>query len=225
MYIKNQQCVVFSSQTLLDRRILFYGGGIDSPMNTGKEEYLVYLAEHIENVKRAWYEILRPSLMQHDNLTDRQLFRIDEAIEHHDESKYGVFEFEAYCNHFYPDKEPSASLQKQWDDEFEYAWLHHQHCNPHHWQYWVLRNDEDGRRMLDMPFEQICAMICDWHSFSAKDENSIAYSWYVNHSHEMLLSQNTREVLEELLEYVQEPLTPLKEDFRNKYNLVNRKYE
>lgn len=194
-------------------------------MNTRKEEYLVYLAEHIENVKRSWYEILRPKIVANEELNDRQLFRIDEAIEHHDESKYGVFEFQPYCNHFYPDHELTEAEQKKYDDDFEYAWLHHQHCNPHHWQYWILRNDEDGRRMLDMPFEQICAMLCDWHSFSAKDKNSTAYSWYTDHSHEMLLSADTRETLEELLEYMDEPLTPLQGDFRGRYDLVIKKYE
>lgn len=192
-------------------------------MNTRKGEYLNYLATHIENVKRAWYEILRPQLMHTRNFTDREMFRIDEAVEHHDESKYNVYEFEPYCNHFYPDKDPDEKLQKRWNDDFDFAWLHHQHCNPHHWQYWILRNDEDSRQILDMPFEQICAMLCDWHSFSAKDKESTAYNWYATHSHEMLLSSDTREIVEELLEYMKIPLEH-KDEITNRFELKHRRY-
>jgi hypothetical protein len=31
---------------------------------------------------------------------------------------------------------------------FDKAWLHHQHNNPHHWQYWLLREDSPEKRYL-----------------------------------------------------------------------------
>src|SRR5947207_278928 len=34
------------------------------------------------------------------------------------------------------------------DEAFDGAWLHHQHVNKHHWQHWVLRNDDGDARVL-----------------------------------------------------------------------------
>src|SRR5688572_29402107 len=34
---------------------------------------------------------------------------------------------------------------------FDKAWLHHQHRNPHHWQHWLLREDDGDLKTLPMP--------------------------------------------------------------------------
>lgn len=45
---------------------------------------------------------------------------------------------------------------------FDRAWLKHIHRNPHHWQYWLLQQD-DGRRILLLPpADVIDEMVCDW---------------------------------------------------------------
>ena len=180
-------------------------------MNSRKQEYLDYIKQHRRNVRKCWVEMLRPQLEKHDDITAETLKRVDNLIEHHDESKYSIFEFEPYCNHFYPDKEVSHSTQARWDREFDEAWLHHQHVNPHHWQYWVLRNDTEGVAILDMPFEYIMEMLCDWNSFSANEPESIARKWYDEHSYEMMLSDDTREIVEEFIDYLT-PISPWKEN-------------
>ena len=47
-------------------------------------------------------------------------------------------------------------------DQFDLAWLHHQHANPHHWQHWVLREDSGAVKLLDMPEHFIREMVADW---------------------------------------------------------------
>lgn len=45
---------------------------------------------------------------------------------------------------------------------FDRAWLHHQHANPHHWQHWVLREDDGGTKVLQMPEPLVREMVADW---------------------------------------------------------------
>ncbi len=46
---------------------------------------------------------------------------------------------------------------------FELAWLKHQHRNPHHWQYWVLENDDGNTVLIPMPKRYWLEMVCDWY--------------------------------------------------------------
>jgi hypothetical protein len=45
---------------------------------------------------------------------------------------------------------------------FDEAWLRHQHRNPHHWQYWVLREDSGKVKVLLMPEKYRREMLADW---------------------------------------------------------------
>ena len=55
----------------------------------------------------------------------------------HDISKFLPSEWYPYVEKFYG-KNPSSTSVKC---KFDKAWLRHQHCNPHHWQYWLLQCD------------------------------------------------------------------------------------
>ncbi len=45
---------------------------------------------------------------------------------------------------------------------FNAAWLHHIHANPHHWQHWILHQD-DGRTIVLVPDNAtVNEMIADW---------------------------------------------------------------
>jgi len=54
----------------------------------------------------------------------------------HDWSKLRSSEFAPYAQHFY-----GSQPEKKDDPAFDIAWLQHQKRNKHHWQYWVLMND------------------------------------------------------------------------------------
>jgi len=56
----------------------------------------------------------------------------------HDLSKFRLSEFISYAKYFRGGKSPN---DEKHDIDFDYAWLHHQRRNKHHWQYWILMND------------------------------------------------------------------------------------
>lgn len=90
-------------------------------------EYDNYLNEHIMNVNRA-YDWIRTNLrgIASPNSDFTSLLYLG----HHDESKYSIEEYDAYDAYFY------GPMSKDVKENFNYAWLHHIHENPHHWQYW-----------------------------------------------------------------------------------------
>lgn len=164
-------------------------------------EYDDYLQEHIENVKKGFdwlnehLSVLLPQNYDYSNLN------------RHDASKYWPEEYRAYDAYFYG-KNKSYSVKQN----FNYAWLHHIHQNPHHWQYWVLVNDEDGTAALNIPYPYIIEMICDWWSFSWKTGNLYEiFEWYESHKNTMILSEKTRTTVEDILSKIKEVLDETKD--------------
>ena len=153
-------------------------------------EYDNYLEEHVTNVANAY-------MWLHKNIPIVLLpeYEYGHIIRSHDKSKYESTEYDAYDAYFYGKNKSYQVVQ-----EYNYAWLHHIHNNPHHWQYWVLINDEDGTVALDMPYNYIIEMICDWWSFSWKlgDLREI-FIWYDEHKNSMILSDETRKTVEDIL--------------------------
>lgn len=163
-----------------------------------KNKYDEYLKQHIGNVKNGydWLCIYLPNLIKPE-LADI----LAENIYAHDRSKYSDEEYEAYANYFYGTK------SKEHDEAFDYAWLHHQKQNPHHWQYWILQNDEDGIKVLEMPEEYVLEMICDHWAFSwAKDNLYEIFNWYDRNKKKMQLHKNTRKLYEDILAQIKEKL-------------------
>lgn len=114
-----------------------------------------------------------------------------EELPEHDSSKYSEDEYRAYDDFFYG--EHTEEVEKA----FKYAWNHHQKTNPHHWQYWVLINDDEGTVCLDMPERYINEMVADWGAFSLlKEEPEDIITWYEEHKEDIMLSPATREIVE-----------------------------
>lgn len=171
------------------------------------KEYDKYLEEHITNVTNTWFSILKPILEDKSlNLLpdNEDIDMIGSQIIYHDDSKYTDIEYVPYRNNFYPTCEEDLDADNQ--KAYDLAWLHHIHNNPHHWQYWVLIQDDTDIKVLDMTFSSICEMLCDWHSFSAKDPISTAKHWYDTNKQNMILSKNTINTIELLIDYLAEPL-------------------
>lgn len=157
-------------------------------------EYTQYIVEHKANVEKAYHW-----LFDH-NILDIHTARPTQIISH-DLSKYQPEEYDAYDNYFYGTK------TKEVKEAFDYAWLHHIHNNPHHWQYWVLVNDEDGTRALEMPEEYAIEMVCDWWAFSHKSGNlKEIFDWYKSHKKNMILHEKTRKFVEDLLDKIKKEL-------------------
>jgi hypothetical protein len=84
--------------------------------------------------------------------------------------------------------------------EFDKAWLHHQHRNPHHWQHWVLREDDGNTKALRMPHKLVCEMVADWMGAGrAITGRWDVASWYEANAHKMVLHPNVRVQVENLI--------------------------
>lgn len=167
-------------------------------------EYDKYLRDHVKAVNDSLELVI--SYIQKDYGFDVAK-SIIKLCNKHDNSKYEVEEYFPYLNYFYPSDENDEDVVKQ---DFDAAWLHHQNHNPHHWQYWVLRRDEGEEVLIDMPVKYIIEMLCDWHSFSRKDNNSTAYKWYYSNIDKIKISENTRKIVEKYIGFFKIPLKQMK---------------
>ena len=161
--------------------------------------YDEYLAEHIGNVNKGLHWML-------DNLglSQEEKTAIETAMVsfNHDESKYSIEEYNAYDQYFYGGNRSYKVVQ-----DFNYAWLHHIHQNPHHWQYWVLLEDDPEvglpYKTLPIPLPYIFEMIADWWSFSWKNGNLFEiFNWYAEHRDKQYIDLNSRMILERILEKI-----------------------
>lgn len=181
------------------------------------KEYLDYLDNHIGAVIKSWEDVLRPAIESSKDEEILRILNLDEIglqVYNHDQSKYGDEEFTAYCNHWYPpdgsdvDHEIAGDHQND-DRDYKYAWLHHQHNNPHHSQYWITLDDDGTIVPLDMPVNYICEMLCDWHSFSRDEREQTAYDWWNDVKDTFIMSDNTVMWVERLIIYMTIPLYQL----------------
>ena len=163
-------------------------------------DYDLYLNDHKCNVVKGW-EWIKENL---PHIAERAPEGINHQIVYlHDYSKNEPDEYDAYDKYFY-----GGNRSYQVVRDFNYAWLRHIHRNPHHWQYWVLQHDDPiADTVLDMPYEYIIEMICDWWSFSWKNGNlGEIFNWYDEHKEHMKLSDKTRKIVESILEQIKNKL-------------------
>lgn len=183
-------------------------------VDDGHPEYDKYLTQHIDNVRKGyeWFKENLPHLLDEHNFIEDTAYygELEDIIDQHDQSKYRRIpettnyyelrcEYDAYADYFYGEKNDETK------EAFDRAWLAHIHSNPHHWQHWVLVNDDDGTKALDMPYVFIIEMICDWWSFSWK-ENNLAeiFSWYEDHTDKIIFSDRTKDRVENILSQMKE---------------------
>jgi len=111
----------------------------------------------------------------------------------HDWSKMTPAEWTPYVQTFYTNHgDPEA---------FDRAWLHHQHRNPHHWQHWLLREDDGQLKVLSIPESLVREMVADWMGAG----RAITGRWEVRKWYEggaatkMVLHDGTRALVEALI--------------------------
>jgi hypothetical protein len=130
----------------------------------------------------------------------------------HDWSKFRPSEFFPYAEHFYgAGKDISAGRDetgyyKPTDTgypAFDFAWLLHQKRNKHHWQWWILPEDEGGVKLIPIQPKYRLEMLCDWLGASAAQGHggdiASVRAWYDKNGHKMQLYPYTREWVEKAL--------------------------
>lgn len=167
------------------------------------KQYDEYLHEHIENVNKAarW---IRKNIGDVVGLDEGHMIDFMMHAHYHDDSKFSITEYGPYDAYFYGEKD---------EDAFNRAWLHHIHENPHHWQHWLLMNDDGKYRdpakvvPLEMPKVYALEMVADWWSFSWRSGNlTEVFDWYEEHKDNIILHPNTRSYVEYVLAEIRKGL-------------------
>lgn len=115
----------------------------------------------------------------------------------HDMSKFLPDEWFPYSCTFY---KSDGSKQYVETDDFNMAWLKHQHRNKHHWQYWVLTFDDGGSSPVEMPLKYIREMVADWIGAGlAITGRCEVEEWYGKNKDKMALTPRTRRCVETLI--------------------------
>jgi len=185
--------------------------------------YDKYIEQHKKCVEIAcdWLLTKISDEVLNDIFPNLNEFILDRNIRDHDMSKLSIKEYDAYDKYFYSEK--TDQVKK----DFDYAWLHHLHCNPHHWQYWILKED-DGPvlqnnqmtvKTLEIPDNYIIEMISDWWSFSwksymashNKEDLYEIFNWYNDHKDRMVIHQNSKVKIEKILNEIKNKLDDQKD--------------
>jgi hypothetical protein len=125
----------------------------------------------------------------------------------HDMSKFLPGEFFPYANFFNSSvgkaKRDSTGYYKPTDtgdEKFDFAWLLHQKRNKHHWQWWVLPEDEGGLKVMTIREPFLTEMLCDWvgagkaqGKFPPKgDRFGETKKWWEANNHKMTFHPETK---------------------------------
>lgn len=115
----------------------------------------------------------------------------------HDWSKLSLAEWTPYVRSFYGSQGRTSEVKAA----FDRAWLHHQHRNPHHWQHWLLREDDGPTKPLEMPEHFIREMVADWmgagRAITGKWEVG---EWFDANQHKIMLAPRTAARVYQLIE-------------------------
>jgi len=127
----------------------------------------------------------------------------------HDMSKFYPDEFIPYARYFYgtwPEWDiinkggypnyPYELTRQGVEKAFDLAWLKHQHRNKHHWQYWLLQEDDGDLKLVDISYKYILEMVADWkgagRAITGKNDPEECKKWYLKNYNKINLSHWTR---------------------------------
>jgi len=117
----------------------------------------------------------------------------------HDWSKLTPAEWFPYVQKFYgigsnqAETDLGRAVLDEVQADFDKAWLHHIHHNPHHWQHHLLLQYDGEMKALRMPDDLVCEMLADWmgagRAITGKWEVD---EWYAKNKDNMKLHPDTR---------------------------------
>lgn len=198
---------------------------------TQSENYMKYVVEHTDNVKKAYFKLFKNPNKEFTlngytpEEVDEILKCLYNEVEAHDATKYLEFEFTRYRARFNPTKKEEELYKSDPDierfmvEDYNAAWHHHYTRNPHHPKFWkwvaIKETGIYGNPLrwilltiprdisLEMDIVSILHMICDWEAMSIKFGGSTV-KWYNTKAKEEREDMNpvTRNKVKELLEYI-----------------------
>jgi len=123
----------------------------------------------------------------------------------HDWSKFLPSELIPYARYFYNPDGSRKQIRNETgyykptdtgDPAFDFAWLLHQKRNKHHWQWWILPEDEGGTKVLQMPVKYWLEMLADWVGAGKAQGTPDTVGWYDKNKDKLVLHMITRLSLE-----------------------------
>jgi hypothetical protein len=127
----------------------------------------------------------------------------------HDWHKLLPSEWFPYANHFYGENSNGITTGRDetgyykptdtGDEAFDMAWFRHQKRADHHWQWWVMPEDDGDVKVAPMSKAAATEMLCDWIGASrAQGHGGIegVRKWYVANANRMRLHAETRAWIE-----------------------------
>ena len=166
----------------------------EKPLSKIKSEYTQYVIQHKNNVIKGFNFIKQyvPEMLE-----DCDIGKLNGLIGRHDASKYSTDEFIPYAHFFY-----GNGRTQEVRDNFKKAWQHHWKNNPHHPEWWNMR---------DMSNEHIVEMICDWWSFGWKNNNmQELFDYYKSTDKRQYMSENTKKVLAKKMKMLRDKLRQMR---------------
>ena len=154
--------------------------------------YIKYIVEHKKNIEKAFEEMKENSLI-FQRYDDDILDALWERVLVHDESKYSEEEFIPYRKNFFP---INAEEKENNKSDFDKAWEHHWKNNSHHWQYRKNKtsfNKDNKEEVLD-----VLENVLDWMAMGYKF-NDRPYQYYENNKNNIILCDDERKYLEDLI--------------------------
>lgn len=125
----------------------------------------------------------------------------------HDWSKFLPDEWIPYTNYFYGDAKTNIRDETGYykptdtgDNNFDFAWLLHQKRNKHHWQWWILPEDDGGLKVLDIPDNYRKEMLADWRGAGKAQGTPDTLNWYKKNRNKLVLGDSTRNWVETQLQ-------------------------
>lgn len=116
-------------------------------------------------------------------------------------SKFFPDEFIPYVRHDWEGERNDTGYYKAGfsdDMTFDFAWLLHQKRNKHHWQWWILPEDNGGIKAFEIPYRYCMEMICDWiGAGKAQGYGDNTKEWYEKNKDNMIFHPKTRKFIEE----------------------------
>ncbi len=191
------------------------------------KEYLNYIAEHIDNVDKAYKQLFGPRFTEADAaelqlpLGELAKARLDvrSVLDDHDQSKYSDEEFDAYRARFHKTTKEQEkydndlAYKETVDNNFQKAWEHHYKNNNHHPQWWRWVDLENNRykpretersEALEMTLVAIFHMLCDWQAMSIKFNSKLS-DWYRDEAQTdecTFMHPNTKAIVDRFVDWI-----------------------
>lgn len=162
-----------------------------SEVNNKREIYRRYIEEHQSLVKKAYLKFEK--INEKINLLNEEERKcLNNDINHHDDSKFDVEEFEGYRIHYFP---CSYENPNEFQELYLRAKKHHYENNDHHPQNPSRRNGLNKIACIHN--------ILDWIGMSYKFKDDV-WAFYNNSNIKQYLNPKEKNYIEEILEQFKE---------------------